>query len=90
MKTFKGYIRNRARAKGCIVEAYIAEEAVECLVNHEESTVGVPQKGRHKKDVICRPLSGAVMITPSSTELHLAVYVFYKILLLLGHILSKS
>ncbi|XP_063949929.1 uncharacterized protein LOC135152766 [Daucus carota subsp. sativus] len=72
MKTFKGYIRNRARAEGCIAEAYIAEEAVRCLVNHEEATVGVPKNDRHTGDGICRPLSDATMITPSSTDLHVA------------------
>ena len=29
MKILKGYVRNRNRPKGCIVECYIAEEAVE-------------------------------------------------------------
>ncbi|XP_074373660.1 uncharacterized protein LOC141714010 [Apium graveolens] len=72
MKTFKGYIRNRARAEGCIAEAYIAEEAVECLVDNEEVTIGVPKKGRHTKDSICKPLSGATFITPSCTDLHVA------------------
>ncbi|XP_063941378.1 uncharacterized protein LOC135149567 [Daucus carota subsp. sativus] len=72
MKTFKGYIRNQARAEGCIAEAYVAEEAVECLVNHEEATVGLPKNGRHRKDAFCRPLSGASVITPSDNDLHLA------------------
>ena len=48
------------------------EEAVECLINHEEATVGVPKNDRHTGDGICRPLSGATMITPSSTDLHVA------------------
>ena len=52
MKTFKGYVRNRARAEGCIVEAYITEEAVECLVNSEEATIGVPKNGRCTKDSV--------------------------------------
>nr|XP_017228842.1 PREDICTED: uncharacterized protein LOC108204064 [Daucus carota subsp. sativus] len=56
----------------CIAEAYVAEEAVECLVNHEEATVGLPKNGRHRKDVVCRPLSGASVITPSYNDLHLA------------------
>ncbi|XP_074362564.1 uncharacterized protein LOC141702850 [Apium graveolens] len=72
MKTFKGYIRNRARAEGCIAEAYIAEEAVECLVDNEEVTIGVAKKGRHTKDSICKPLSGATIITPSCTDLQVA------------------
>ena len=29
MKILKGYVRNRSRPEGCIVECYIAEEAVE-------------------------------------------------------------
>ncbi|XP_074336562.1 uncharacterized protein LOC141673721 [Apium graveolens] len=45
MKIFNVYIRNRARAEGCIAEAYIAEEAVEYLVDNEEVTIGVPKKG---------------------------------------------
>ena len=71
-KTFKRYIRNRARAEGCIAEAYVAEEAVECLVNHEEATVGLPKNVRHRKDALYRPLSGASVITPSDNDLHLA------------------
>ncbi|XP_074373843.1 uncharacterized protein LOC141714210 [Apium graveolens] len=31
MKVFKGYVQNPAYPQGCIAEAYIAEEAVECL-----------------------------------------------------------
>lgn len=72
MKTFKGYVRNKARAEGCIAEAYIAEEAVECLVNFEEATVGVPKNGRRMKDATSRPLSGATITTPSMKDLNLA------------------
>ena len=72
MKTFKGYIRNQARAEGCIAEAYIAEEVIECLVSHEEATIGLPKNGRHMKDAICMPLSGATLITPNNIDLHLA------------------
>ncbi|XP_074323898.1 uncharacterized protein LOC141660813 [Apium graveolens] len=70
MKTFKGYVRNRAHPEGCIAEAYIAEEAVECLVNFEEPTVGLP--GRDKNKEKYRPLSGATMIKPSIKDLHQA------------------
>ncbi|XP_074323274.1 uncharacterized protein LOC141660210 [Apium graveolens] len=68
MKTFKGYVRNRAHPEGCIAEAYIAEEAVECLVNFEEPTVGLP--GRDKNKEKYRPLSGATMIKSSIKDLH--------------------
>ncbi|XP_074323114.1 uncharacterized protein LOC141660053 [Apium graveolens] len=70
MKTFKGYVRNRAHPEGCIAEAYIVEEAVECLVNFEEPTVGLP--GRDKNKEKYRPLSGATMIKPSIKDLHQA------------------
>jgi len=30
MKILKGYVRNRNRPEGCIVECYIYEEAVKC------------------------------------------------------------
>lgn len=72
MKTFKAYVRNRAHPEGCIAEAYVAEEAVECLVNFEEATVGLPRNGRDKNKEKSRPLSGATMITPSNKDLHQA------------------
>ena len=44
MKTLKGYVRNHYRPKGCIVECYVAEEAlefcIEYLSNHE--FIGLP------------------------------------------------
>ncbi|XP_074356317.1 uncharacterized protein LOC141696019 [Apium graveolens] len=70
MKTFKGYVRNRVHPEGCIAEAYIAEEAVECLVNFEEPTVGLP--GRDKNKEKYRPLSGAIIIKSSIKDLHQA------------------
>ncbi|XP_074326529.1 uncharacterized protein LOC141664476 [Apium graveolens] len=72
MKGFKGYVQNPAHPEGCIAEAYVAEEAVECLVNFEEPTVGLPQNSRHEQDAMCRPLSGTTMIKPSKKDLHLA------------------
>ncbi|XP_074336239.1 uncharacterized protein LOC141673394 [Apium graveolens] len=70
MKPFKGYVRNRAHPEGCIAEAYIAEEAVQWLVNFEEPTVGLP--GRDKNKEKYRHLSGATMIKPSIKDLHQA------------------
>ncbi|XP_074347531.1 uncharacterized protein LOC141686391 [Apium graveolens] len=55
LKAFKGYVRNPAHPEGCIAEAYVAEEAVECLVNFEKSTVGVSQNAKYEQNA--RPLS---------------------------------
>ncbi|XP_074364106.1 uncharacterized protein LOC141704842 [Apium graveolens] len=60
----------RAHPEGCIAEAYIAEEAVQWLVNFEEPTVGLP--GRDKNKEKYRHLSGATMIKPSIKDLHQA------------------
>jgi hypothetical protein len=78
MKTFKGYVRNPAHPEGCIAEAYVAEEAVECLVNFEEATKGLPKNARHEQNEITRPLSGATMIEPSKEDLHLAHLCFLQ------------
>ncbi|XP_074337456.1 uncharacterized protein LOC141674645 [Apium graveolens] len=71
-QAFKGYVRDPAHPEGCIAEAYVAEEAVECFVNFEEPTVGLPQNSRHEQDAMCRPLSGATMIKLSKEDLHQA------------------
>ncbi|KAL8092456.1 hypothetical protein AgCh_034659 [Apium graveolens] len=66
MKAFKGYVRNPAHPEGCIAEAYVAEEAVECLVNFEEAIIGLLQNSMDEIDAMCRPLSGASMLKPNS------------------------
>ena len=71
MKTFKGYVRNSARLEDCIAEAYCAKEVVLCLVDLEDTT-GLHRDIKYNEDTVCRPLSGATMIKPSSNELHLA------------------
>lgn len=70
MKTFKGYVRNMAHPEGCIAEAYFVEEVVECLVNFEEATVGLPGRDTNKEKY--KPLSGAKMITLNNKDLHQA------------------
>ncbi|XP_074356779.1 uncharacterized protein LOC141696552 [Apium graveolens] len=50
-------------------EVYVAEEAVECLVNFEEATIGFPKKGKDEENGITRPLSGATIIKPSNEDL---------------------
>ncbi|XP_074362909.1 uncharacterized protein LOC141703230 [Apium graveolens] len=76
LKAFKGYVRNPAHPEGCIAEAYVAEEAVECLVNFEKSTVGVSQNAKYEQNA--RPLSGATLIKPSNEDLHLAHLCFLQ------------
>ncbi|KAL5539689.1 hypothetical protein UlMin_042237 [Ulmus minor] len=45
MKILKGYVRNRHRPEGCIIECYIAEEAVEFCSEYlaNARTIGVPK-----------------------------------------------
>ncbi|KAL5568473.1 hypothetical protein UlMin_025048 [Ulmus minor] len=45
MKILKGYVRNRHRPEGCIIECYIAEEAVEFCSEYlaNAQTIGVPK-----------------------------------------------
>ncbi|XP_074369118.1 uncharacterized protein LOC141709581 [Apium graveolens] len=78
MKAFKGYVRNPAHPEGCIAEAYVAEEAVECLVNFDEATIGLPENVRHEQNGIIRPLSGATIIKPSKEDLQLAHLCFLQ------------
>ncbi|CAL2256125.1 unnamed protein product [Prunus armeniaca] len=60
MKVLKGYVHNRTRPEGCIVEWYIAEEAVEFCTEHlsDVSTVGVPSSQKMR---VSKSLSGCTM-----------------------------
>ncbi|CAL8167754.1 unnamed protein product [Prunus armeniaca] len=60
MKVLKGYVQNRTRPEGCIVERYIAEEAVEFCTEHlsEVNIVGVPSS---QKMGVSKPLSGCTV-----------------------------
>ncbi|CAL2253377.1 unnamed protein product [Prunus armeniaca] len=60
MKVLKGYVQNRTRPEGCMVERYIAEEAVEFCTEHlsEVNTVGVPSS---QKMGVSKPLSGCTI-----------------------------
>ena len=78
MKTFKGFVRNPAHPEGCIAEAYVAEEAVQCLVDLEEASTGLNQNNNHNQDTICRPLSSASMIKPNNNDLNLAHLCFLQ------------
>ncbi|XP_024178346.1 uncharacterized protein LOC112184315 [Rosa chinensis] len=74
MKTLKGYVRNRNHPEGCIVESYIAEEAVEFLAerNLTEPIVGLQSSSTSDQKGTCRPMSGATMICPNQKKLQLA------------------
>ncbi|XP_062080344.1 uncharacterized protein LOC133785102 [Humulus lupulus] len=58
MKVYKGYVRNRSRPEGCIVEAYIAEEAVEFCTEYitDAEAIGIPRKTM-SEDVIGRGIN---------------------------------
>ncbi|KAL8154913.1 hypothetical protein AgCh_000317 [Apium graveolens] len=89
MKAFKGYVRNPAHPEGCIAEAYVAEEAVECLVNFDEATIGLPENVRHEQNGIADlyPVPQSYSRAKRTCSLH--IYVSYKIAMTSGHILSK-
>ena len=63
MKVLKSYVRNRNRLEGCIVECYIAEEAIEFCMEHLSNvdTSGIPIDPRidHK---IGTPLPGSFVM----------------------------
>ena len=63
MKVLKSYVRNRNRPKGCIVECYITEEAIEFCTEYLSNvdTIGIPIDPRidHK---IGKPLPGSYVM----------------------------
>ena len=73
MKVYKGYVRNRNRPEGCIVESYIAEEIVEFCSDYIGKTdpVGVPNS-RYVNTEEGRSLGGGVPTLVGNAELKLA------------------
>ena len=53
MKILKGYVRNHSRPEGCIIECYVAEEAVEFCFEYLESaqTIGIPKSLESRQNV---------------------------------------
>lgn len=49
MKTLKGYVKNHARPKGCIVECYLAEECMQFCSGYmkKAAEIGV----RHNRNI---------------------------------------
>ncbi|CAM8885163.1 unnamed protein product [Rhodiola kirilowii] len=70
MKVLKSYVRNRQSPEGCIVQGYIAEEAVEFCTNFlgNTSAVGVPRP-RHFDRFLGKGTSGHQMMPKSFDEL---------------------
>ena len=76
MKVLKGYVRNHTYPEGCIIENYIAEEAIEFCTNYQKgiSAIGNPL-GRY--DLHRRPyndpeqhIKGCVIEQVTHVELH--------------------
>ncbi|XP_073152932.1 uncharacterized protein [Henckelia pumila] len=72
MKILKGYVRNRNRPEGCMVDCYIAEEAVEFCSDYLGSlhTIGIPTS--HRQLEITKPFSAAVVQSITEDELQQA------------------
>ncbi|CAM8950242.1 unnamed protein product [Rhodiola kirilowii] len=70
MKVLKSYVKNRQSPEGCIVQGYIAEEAVEFCTNFLGNTtaVGVPRP-RHFDRFLGKGTSGHQLIPKSFDEL---------------------
>ena len=51
MKILKGYVRNSNRPEGCIIECYVAKEAVEFCSEYLESSqmIGIPKSLESRK-----------------------------------------
>lgn len=82
MKVLKDYVRNPARAEGCIAESYLAEECMRFCSAFLKKTTSVEDKldrnteYDNKSILHGRPISAATVITLSENEkkiAHLAV-----------------
>lgn len=62
MKVLKGYVRNRNRPEGCIVEGYMAEESIECCSEylHDLESIGLRDKVDQDYNVSRGVTNGAV------------------------------
>ncbi|KAK7308273.1 hypothetical protein VNO77_41875 [Canavalia gladiata] len=69
MKILKGYVKNRSRPEGCIVERYIVEEAVEFCTEYLSNvdSIGLP-KSRHQRRTEGEGIMGNDIVTISRTE----------------------
>ena len=70
MQVLKGYVRNRNRPEGCIVEGYLAEESVECCSEylHDLEAVGL-RTDVVRDSVTSKGLNNGVVCSVSYTQL---------------------
>ncbi|XP_052735518.1 uncharacterized protein LOC128197505 [Vigna angularis] len=69
MKILKGYVKNRSRPEGCIVERYILEEAIEFCTDYLSNveSIGLPNS-RHLARTIGEGISGNTIVTISRKD----------------------
>lgn len=78
MKILKGYVRNRARAEGCIAERYLAEEYAMFCGKYVKKAAQIGSKhGRNEEFenkflLEGHPISGGKLITLSDEMLKIA------------------
>ena len=80
MKISKGYVRNRRRPKGCIVESYIVEEVVEFCTKYLQGceVIGIPIN-RLLDSIDGRGNSGLEMVIGDPFELEQAhLYILHN------------
>ncbi|XP_030505370.2 uncharacterized protein LOC115720357 [Cannabis sativa] len=68
MKILKGYVRNRSRPEGCIIECYITEEAVEFCSEYMSGVQSVGLNDEVKSSIIVNR-RGSVVCTVGKNEL---------------------
>ncbi|KAI3682163.1 hypothetical protein L2E82_50097 [Cichorium intybus] len=73
MGFLKGYVRNRYRPEGSIVEGYATEEVIEFCTDYLKGvkTIGVPQS-RHEGRLEGAGIIGLKMVVPDRDEFHVA------------------
>ena len=76
IKVLKGYVRNGCKPEGCIVQFYIAEEALEFCAEHLEnmSAVGVPtnRNNQIRNAALCHGIGSANVQYVGLKDLHQA------------------
>jgi hypothetical protein len=80
MKILKGYVKNRSRPEGCIVERYIVEEAVEFFTDFLSNveSIGLPMS-RHSGRTTGEGIGASKLVTISDIELEQAhLYVLHN------------
>jgi hypothetical protein len=69
MKILKGYVKNRSRPEGCIVERYIVEEAIEFCTEYLSNveSIGIPIS-RHSGRTTGEGIGASKVVTLSNIE----------------------